>query len=108
MTKKTKKPVFKPDFVIDLTNCEDAEEMYKELIYNKYEERLPLTHYEVGKLVEYKLIDGMQNILEELFDGHNALVLEGDDIKAFDAVKVEITEKQPWYKRLWNWITRKK
>lgn len=107
MTKKTKKPA-KPVFVIDLTQCEDAEEMYEALLNAKFEAKLPLTNYEIDKLIEYRLTEGVCDVLDNLFGGHNALVLEGDDINAFDAVKVEITEKQPWYKRLWNWITRKK
>lgn len=108
MTKKTKKQVFKPVFVIDLTTCESAEDMYKDILYNKFYNRLPLTHYEVTKLLEYRLIDGLENLLEDMFDGKNALVIEGDEVLAFDAVKVELKEKQPWYKRLWNWLTRKK
>ena len=106
MTKKTKKPA-KPVFVIDLTLCEDAEEMYEALLNAKFETKQYLTTYEIGKLIEYKLIEGVEDILDDLFDGHNALILEDGTIRAFDAFKVEVTEKLPWYKRFWNWITGK-
>jgi len=107
MVKKTKKPA-KPVFVIDLTQCDSAEEMYEALLNAKLEAKLPLSKYEISKLIEYKLVEGFANLIEEMFDGHNALVIEGDDIRAFDAIKVTVEEKKPWYKRFWNWLTGRK
>jgi len=106
MTKKTKKPAFKPLFTVDLTDCYDAEEMYEAFLTAKFEAKLPLTSYEVGKFCEYKIIQALDALVDDLFDGHNALVIEDCTIKAFDAVKVTI--KEPWYKRFWKWLTRKK
>lgn len=106
MTKKTKKPAFKPVFTVDLTDCYDAEEMYEAFLTAKFEAKVPLTSYEVGKFCEYKIVQALDSFVDDLFDGHNAVVIEGDEIKTFDAVKVTI--KQPWYKRFWNWLTRKK
>lgn len=106
MTKKTKKPAFKPVFTVDLTECYDAEEMYEAFLTAKFEAKVPLTSYEVGKFCEYKIIQALDLFVDDLFDGHNAIVIEDDEIKAFDAIKVTI--KQPWYKRFWNWIMRKK
>lgn len=106
MTKKTKKPAFKPVFTVDLTECYDAEEMYEALLTAKFEAKVPLTNYEVGKFCEYKIVQALDQFVDDLFDGHNAVVIDDGEAKAFDAFKVTI--KQPWYKRLWNWITRKK
>lgn len=106
MTKKTKKPAFKPAFVADFTWCETAEDAYEELLTAKYEAKVPLTNYEVGKFCEYKIVQALDQFVDDLFDGHNAVVIDDGEAKAFDAFKV--TVKQPWYKRLWNWITRKK
>lgn len=106
MTKKTKKPAFKPAFVADFTWCETAEDAYEELLTAKYEAKVPLTNYEVGKFCEYKIVQALDQFVDDLFDGHNAVVIDDGEAKAFDAFKVTI--KQPWYKRLWNWITRKK
>lgn len=106
MTKKTKKPAFKPAFVADFTWCETAEDAYEELLTAKYEAKVPLTNYEVGKFCEYKIVQALDQFVDDLFDGHNAVVIDDGKAKAFDAFKV--TVKQPWYKRLWNWITRKK
>ena len=106
MTKKTKKPAFKPAFVADLTWCETAEDVYEEILTAKYEAKVPLTNYEVGKFCEYKIAQALDQFVDDLFCGHNAVVIDNCEVKAFDAVKVTI--KQPWYKRFWNWITRKK
>lgn len=106
MTKKTKKPAFKPAFVADFTWCETAEDAYEELLTAKYEAKVPLTNYEIGKFCEYKIVQALDQFVDDLFDGHNAVVIDDGEAKAFDAFKVTI--KQPWYKRLWNWITRKK
>ena len=106
MTKKTNKPAFKPVFTVDLTWCNDAEEMYEAILTAKYEAKVPLTNYEVGKFCEYKITQALEDFVDNLFDGHNAIVLEDDEIKCFDAIKV--TVKKPWYKRFWNWLTRQK
>lgn len=106
MTKKTKKPAFKPAFVADFTWCETAEDAYEELLTAKYEAKVPLTNYEVGKFCEYKIVQALDQFVDDLFGGYNAVVIDDGEAKAFDAFKV--TVKQPWYKRLWNWITRKK
>lgn len=109
MTKKTKKPAFKPVFTVDLTECYDAEEMYEALLTAKFEAKVPFTNYEVGKYCEYKICQALDTFIDDLFAGHNAVIIDDDTIKSFDAVKIEITpEKKPWYKRFWNWITRKK
>lgn len=106
MTKKTKKPAFKPVFTVDLTDCYDAEEVYEAILNAKFETKVPLTNYEISKFCEYKICQALDMLIDDLFDGHNAIVMEGDKIKAFDAIKV--TVKLPWYKRFWNWLTRKK
>lgn len=106
MTKKTKKPAFKPAFVADFTWCETAEDAYEELLTAKYEAKVPLTNYEIGKFCEYKIVQALDQFVDDLFGGHNAVVIDDGEAKACDAFKV--TVKQPWYKRLWNWITRKK
>ena len=105
-TKKTKKPVFKPMFVIDLTDGKDAEEMYEEILQNKYDNKLPMTTYEIGKFAEYKIVQALDSFIDDLFDGHNAVVIDNCEFKAFDAIKVTI--KEPWYKRFWNWLRGRK
>lgn len=108
MTKKTKKPAFKPAFVADFTWCETAEDAYEELLTAKYEAKVPLTNYEVGKFCEYKICQALDTFIDDLFAGHNAVIIDDDTIKSFDAVKIEVKpEKKPWYKRIFGWFSRK-
>ena len=108
MTKKTKKPAFKPVFTVDLTECYDAEEMYEALLTAKFEAKVPLTNYEVGKFCEYKICQALDTFIDDLFAGHNAVVIENDMVMALDAVKVKPEpEKKPWYKRMFGWFGRK-
>lgn len=104
---KTKKK-FKPAFVVDLTYDKTAEELFEEIIMAKYENKLPMSHYEIGKFAEYKAVQALDSFVEDMFCGHNAVVFDGEDLVAMDAIKVEVKEKLPWYKRFWNWLTRRK
>ena len=103
MTKKTKKPAFKPVFTVDLTECYNAEEMYEALLTAKFEAKVPLTTYEVGKFCEYKISQALETFVDDLFADHNCIIV-GDDgeIKRFDAEPIEIEVKRPWWKKLFG------
>ena len=103
-TKKTNKKEFKPAFIIDATNCETVEDFLIEKAWAKYDAGLDLNTKDVDALID----DAVDTTIDEIFDGHNAAVIEGDTIVGMTAVKVEVEEKKPWYKRFWNWLTRKK
>ena len=103
MTKKTKKPAFKPAFVADFTWCETAEDVYEEILTAKYEAKIPLTNYEVGKFCEYKISQALETFVDDLFAGHNCIIIGDDDeIKRFDAEPMEIEVKRPWWKKLFR------
>ena len=102
-TKKITKKIFKPAYIIDLTDCETEEDFLIEKAWAKYEAGLDINTKEADALID----DAIDVTIEEMFDGHNAAVIEGNTIIGLDAVKVEVEEKKPWYKRFWNWLTRK-
>lgn len=114
MTKKTTKKVFKPLFTVDITNCETADSIQFEILKEKVRSNVPLTSQEVSKLVLFEVEDAMIDFIENYFnesdnydyvcdnDGIDYTVQNNTDIE-FDN-----SENLPWYKRFWNWITRKK
>ena len=101
MTKKTKKPAFKPVFTVDLTEWCDAEELKQKFIEAKLEANISLTSDEVLKLLEAKIEDAIYDFVEDMFDGHNCVVINEDgELLALDAVKAE--PKRPWWKKLFG------
>jgi len=104
--KKSVKVEFKPVFTVDLTNCETEEDALLEMIYSKHEAGLDLTSREVDVIVNDTIESVTDSVIDALFDGHNAVVIENGEPVPFTAVKIEV-KKKPWYKRFWNWITGK-
>ena len=101
-TKKAVKST-KPAFVVDATWCETIEDLLVAFAEAKYDAGIDLNKKEVDALVD-KVLD---DYTDELFQCHNCVVLDGDNVLRLDAIKIEPDEKTPWYKRFWNWITRK-
>ena len=105
-TKKTTKK-FKPAFVVDLTECYDAEDVRQAFIEAKLNADIALSYNEVMKLLEVKIEDAILDFVDDLFDGHNCVVVNEDgELVALDAIKATI--KEPWYKRFWKWLTGRK
>lgn len=99
-TKKTTKK-FKPAFVVDLTEWCDAEELKQKFIEAKLEANVSLTSDEVLKLLETKIEEAICDFVDDMFDGHNCVVINEDgEIVALDAVKAE--PKRPWWKKLFG------
>lgn len=99
-TKKTTKK-FKPAFVVDLTECYDAEDVRQAFIEAKLNANIALSYNEVMKLLEVKIEDAILDFVEDLFDGHNCVVINEDgELMALDAVKAE--PKRPWWKKLFG------
>ena len=99
-TKKTTKK-FKPAFVVDLTECYDAEDVRQAFIEAKLNANIALSYNEVMKLLEVKIEDAILDFVDDVFDGHNCVVINEDgEIMALDAVKAE--PKRPWWKKLFG------
>lgn len=103
-TTKTNKPLF----IADLTEAETPEDVKFEFIRAKAKAGVKLTDDEIMWLVKLG-----SNITIEVIDEH---VTKMKPIAQFDNVSKEkvdkifkiLTKKEPWYKRFWKWITRKK
>jgi len=81
ITKKTVKPVY----TVDISNCEDANDILLAFANAKQKAGLPITDEELECLInENSVMIIVENVCE---------------------VK---KKKLPWYKLFWNWVTRKK
>ena len=98
----------KPLFIVDLTEAETPEDVKFEFIRAKAKAGVKLTDNEIMWLVKLG-----SNITIEVIDEH---ITKMKPIAQFDNVSKEkvdkifkiLTKKDPWYKRFWKWITRKK
>jgi hypothetical protein len=98
----------KPLFIADLTEAETPEDVKFEFIRAKAKAGVKLTDNEIMWLVKLG-----SNITIEVIDEH---ITKMKPIAQFDNVSKEkvdkifkiLTKKEPWYKRFWKWITRKK
>lgn len=84
---KTKKSIFKPAYIVDITKCEDVQDTLIAFGNAKQKAGYPITDEE----------------LDAIIDDKSAIIIL-HDICAYEVKD----EKKSWYKRLWNWITRKK
>ena len=98
----------KPLFIADLTEAGTPEDVKFEFIRAKAKAGVKLTDNEIMWLVKLG-----SNITIEVIDEH---ITKMKPIAQFDNVSKEkvdeifkiLTKKDPWYKRFWKWITRKK
>lgn len=118
-TKTTKKT--KPTFVVDLTNAESYKDVKIAFIAAKVNAGIAITKSELAFVIAEAMATGALVVLDTMDEFFaKAKVIEADEkqLKKFmEAVKdlekpVEEEEpvepKKPWYKRFWNWLTRKK
>lgn len=83
--KKTiKKSAVKPAYTVDITKCEDAYDMLVAFGETKQKAGYPITDEELDAIID-----------------NNSYTVIIHDTCAYEV------EKKPWYKRFWNWITRK-
>lgn len=107
-TKKTK-----PSFTVDLTECEDVNDVICTFILAKADAGIPVSRYDIAKLVEMEVADAVEFALITLFDGHNAVIVEDGEFIPLDAIPAKDCcdkcnkNKTPWYKRILNWFRHK-
>lgn len=85
-TKKTNKKV-NPAFTVDISKCQDANDMLLAFAYAKQEAGLPITNEELDAIIDDNMI--IVVLAKRICD-------------------CNCSKKKPWYKRFWNWLTRKK
>ena len=83
--KTSKKTAKKADILMNYTNCETSTDVLNAYIDAKVKANKPITQDEL-----------------EIVENRNPKV----EIVAFCEC-VPVSAKKPWYKRFWNWLTRK-
>ena len=87
-TKSTKKTV-KPDYTVDLTDIEYLDEIEVAFALAKHNSKLPMTDEELLSIVTY-------------VTNHAPL-----RIYCLNCLECK-PKKQPWYKKVWNWLIGRK
>lgn len=88
---KMKKNKIKPAYIVDITSCETAHDVLYKFAEAKQKAGLALTDTELDAIVD-----------------ENSTVIFVESIPVTVECYKCNKKKLPWYKRFWNWITRKK
>lgn len=103
-TKKTVK-VTKPKYTISMINAANDNDVVASFIIQKTMNGMKLTEADFDTILSIATDLILEDILPEDL---SAVVSDGGVYRKCTAVRVEEKVKKPWYKRAWNWITRKK
>lgn len=104
VVKKTVK-VARPKYIIDMTNAANMDDITANFIGQKISNGMKLTDSDTSTIAS--IITDV--ILKDLMpEDCTAIVYDAGVYRKCTAVRVEKKVKKPWYKRVWNWITRKK
>ena len=114
-TKKKKKKVAKPAYVVDLTNVKGEFETTLRFALCKYENNINnFTVSDMCALRTYAKILSLAYAIMELANSKNLYVIGCGTMFVTEAVNcslknVEVKKKKPnIFKRFWNWLTHKK
>ena len=104
VVKKTVK-VVRPKYTIDMIGAANTNDITAHFISQKILNGIKLTEDDVCTITS--IVTDI--ILKELMpEDCSAIVSDNGIYRKCSAVRVENKVKKPWYKRVWNWITRTK
>ena len=102
--KKTVK-VTRPKYTIDMTNAANMHDIAENFVGQKILNGMKLTYDDI--CVISSIVTDL--VLEDLMpEDCSAIVKDRGVYRKCTAERVEVKAKKPWYKRVWNWITRTK
>ena len=102
--KKTVK-VKRPKYIISMLDVANVDDVTAYFISQKISAGMRITDYDYDTVISI-LKDAL---LDEILPENGYAVVKDDCVYLRCKVcKVEEKTKKPWYKRLWNWITRTK
>ena len=102
--KKTVK-VKRPKYVISMLDVANANDVTAYFIGKKISAGMSVTDCDYDTVISI-LTDAL---LDEILPENGCAVVKDDYVYlSCKACRVEEKTKKPWYKRLWNWITRTK
>lgn len=102
--KKTVK-VTKPKYTISMTEAANIDDITADFISQKIMNGMKLTESDVSTIVSIVTDIVLENLMPE---DCSAIVNDGGVYRKCTVIRIENKVKKPWYKRAWNWITRKK
>lgn len=102
--KKTVK-VKRPKYIISMLDVANVDDVTAYFISQKISAGMRITDYDYDTVISI-LKDAL---LDEILPENGYAVVKDDCVYLrCKTSKVEEKTKKPWYKRLWNWITRTK
>ena len=101
--KKTVK-VTKPKYTISMTEAANIDDITADFISQKIMNGMKLTESDVSTIVSIVTDIVLENLMPE---DCSAIVNDGGVYRKCTAIRIKNQVKNPWYKRAWNWITRK-
>lgn len=102
--KKTVK-VKRPKYVISMLDVANVNDVTAYFIGKKISAGMKITDCDYDTIISIFTDYLLDELLPENF---SAIVKDGVVYRRCTAVPAEEKVKKPWYKRLWNWITRTK
>lgn len=102
--KKTVK-ITRPKYTISMVNAANDDDVVASFIIQKVMNGMKLTEYDFDTIHSIATDLMLNDILPENL---SAIINDGGIYRKCTAVRIEEKVKKPWYKRLWNWITRTK
>ena len=104
VVKKTVK-VKRPKYTIDMTNAVNMEDITGNFVGQKILNGMKITYDDICTITSIVTDLILEDLMPE--DG-TAIVNDNGTYRKCTAIRVENKVKKPWYKRVWNWITRTK
>ena len=104
VVKKTVK-VTRPKYAIDMTKAANMDDVTADFLSQKILNGMKLTYDDTCTITSIVTDIILKNLMPK---DCTAIVNDGGVYRKCTAVRVENEAKKPWYKRAWNWITRKK
>ena len=102
--KKTVK-VTKPKYAIYMTKTANMDDVTADFLSQKILNGMKLTYDDTCTITSIVTDIILKNLMPE---DCTAIVSDGGVYRKCTAVRIKNEVKKPWYKRAWNWITRKK
>ena len=104
VVKKTVK-IARPKYTIDMTNIANVGDVTASFIGQKILNGMKLTDSDISTIVSIVTDIVLEDLMPE---DCTAIVNDNGTYRKCTAIRVENKVKKPWYKRVWNWITRTK
>ena len=104
VVKKTVK-VVKPKYTIDMADLSNVSDVTAYFIGQKILNGMKLTDSDISTLISIVVDIVLEDLVPE---DCTAIVNDNGIYRKCTTIRVKNKVKKPWYKRVWNWITRTK